>query len=217
MKGLIFDMDGLMIDSEGLYFETERALGKRLGREVNDDLLFRMMGQKPLHSMEIFREALQIPHPAEELLEWRDSTMLERMKQELPAMPGLHEILNRFHGRLSLAIATGNILPFLDLTLDTLRIRPFFKVLQTSEEVERGKPDPAIYHLAVRKLGYAPEECAVLEDSHNGALAAHRAGCYVIAVPSEYTAGQDFSFAHQICSNLFEAAHHLETLLPSPS
>ena len=65
------------------------------------------------------------------------------------------------------------------------------------------------------RLAARPEECAVLEDSSNGALAAKRAGAYVIAVPSQYTADQEFSFADYRAADLEHAGRHLRSLIPA--
>jgi beta-phosphoglucomutase-like phosphatase (HAD superfamily) len=63
------------------------------------------------------------------------------------------------------------------------------------------------------RIGVKPPECVVLEDSSNGALAGKRAGAYVIAVPSQYTREQDFSFVDYRAEDLREAAEHLRTSL----
>jgi HAD superfamily hydrolase (TIGR01509 family) len=128
-------------------------------------------------------------------------------------MPGLYEILNAFHRRLKLAVATGAQREFLDIALDTLGIRKYFDVLQTADGLERGKPDPEIYLLACRRLGLAPEKCVVLEDAANGVRAGKAAGCPVIAVPSDYTRRQDFSEADWIEPDLFAAVRRIESLL----
>ena len=210
---LVFDMDGLMIDSERLYFAAEREIAARYGKTLRDEQLWPLMGRKPIESLRLLRGILGIDTPAEELLEWRNRLMLEKMRRELGAMPGLAGILQAFHGRLKLAVATGAQREFLDIALDTLRIRPYFDVLQTADGLERGKPDPEIYLLACRGLGLPPAECVVLEDARNGVLAAKAAGCPVIAVPSDYTRGQDFAAADWIEQDLFAAARRVKTLL----
>lgn len=210
---LIFDMDGLMIDSERLYFAAEREMAARFGRELRDEQLWPLMGRKPIESLRLLRGILGIETSPEELLEWRNRLMLEKMRHELGAMPGLFEILDAFRGRLKLAVATGAQREFLDIALDTLRIRDFFAVLQTADAVERGKPDPEIYALACRGLGLPPAQCVVLEDARNGVLAGKAAGCPVIAVPNDFTRGQDFSAADWVEPDLFAAARRIETLL----
>ncbi len=206
-------MDGLMIDSERLYFAAEREMAAHFGKEIRDEQLWPLMGRKPIESLRLLRGILGIETSPEELLEWRNRLMLEKMGRDLGAMPGLFEILEAFHGRLKLAVATGAQREFLDIALDTLGIRGYFAVLQTADTVERGKPDPEIYLIACRRLGLAPAECIVLEDARNGVLAGKAAGCPVIAVPSDYTRGQDFSEADWIEPDLFVAARRVERML----
>jgi haloacid dehalogenase superfamily, subfamily IA, variant 3 with third motif having DD or ED len=212
-QALIFDMDGLMIDSERLYFAAEREMAAHFGREIRDEQLWPLMGRKPIESLRLLRGILGIETSPEELLEWRNRLMLEKMGRDLGAMPGLYEILNAFHGRLKLAVATGAQREFLDIALDTLRLRKYFAVLQTADGLDRGKPDPEIYRIACGRLGLAPGKCVVLEDARNGVLAGKAAGCRVIAVPNDYTRGQDFSEADWVEPDLFAAARRIEDLL----
>lgn len=213
MKALIFDMDGLMVDTETLYFEAEKELARRFDREVKEETLARMMGRKPLESLAIFARELDLSLPPEKLLEMRTEIMRQRLRQNLRPMPGLYTIVNIFYGRLKLAIATGAQQEFLDLIVDTLGLRSKFSVLQASDEIREGKPDPEIYLLTCKKLGISPSEGIVLEDSANGVIAGKRAGCYVIAVPSPQAQGQDFSLAQAVVPNLFSAIPLIENLL----
>jgi beta-phosphoglucomutase-like phosphatase (HAD superfamily) len=206
---LVFDMDGLMIDSERLYFAAEREMAAAFGKEIRDEQLWPLMGRKPIESLRLLREILQVEPSPEDLFAWRNRLMLEKMSNDLGAMPGLYEILHAFRGQLE----HGAQREFLDIALDTLRIRPYFDVLQTADGLERGKPDPEIYRLACRGLGLPPAECVVLEDARNGVLAGKAADCPVIAVPSDYTRGQDFSEADWVEPDLFAAAKRIENLL----
>jgi HAD superfamily hydrolase (TIGR01509 family) len=210
---LIFDMDGLMIDSERLYFAAEREMAAHYGKEIRDEQLWPLMGRKPIESLRLLREILAIETSPEDLFAWRNRLMLEKMRHDLGAMPGLYEILDAFHGRLKLAVATGAQREFLDIALDRLDIRRYFTVLQTADSLERGKPDPEIYRIACQKLGLPPERCVVLEDARNGVLAGRAAGCRVIAVPNDYTRGQDFAEADWVEPDLFAAAKRIEGLL----
>lgn len=214
-SALVFDMDGLMIDSERLYFAAEREMAAAFGQELRDEQLWPLMGRKPIESLRLLRGILGIETSPEELLAWRNRLMLEKMGRDLGAMPGLFEILEAFHGRLKLAVATGAQREFLDIALGTLRIRRYFDVLQTADGLERGKPDPEIYRIACRRLGLPPGECVVLEDARNGVLAGKAAGCQVIAVPSDYTRGQDFSEADWVEPDLFSVAKRVEALMNS--
>src|SRR5512136_3213821 len=114
-SALIFDMDGLMIDSERLYFAAEREMAAAFGKEIRDEQLWPLMGRKPIESLRLLRDILQIETSPEELFAWRNRLMLEKMKNDLRPMPGLFEILDAFHGRLKLAVATGAQGEFLDI------------------------------------------------------------------------------------------------------
>jgi HAD superfamily hydrolase (TIGR01509 family) len=213
MNALIFDMDGLMIDTERLYFETEREMARGFGREVKDETLWKMMGRSPVESLSVFAEDLGLAVPALELARMREEKMAEKMKVDLAPMRGLREIIDAFSGRLKLAIATGSPRRLMDIALEGLGIREKFEVLQTSEEIAHGKPHPDIYLRTAERLGCAPGECIVLEDSGNGARAGVAAGCYTIAIPSEYTKDQDFGGVQFVAKDLIEAQRHIERMM----
>ena len=213
LKALIFDMDGLMIDSERLYWQVEKDLARGYRKEVKEETLWKMMGRRPIEGLRIFVEDLELPISAEEALALRDARMREKYRDESEAMPGLFHILDTFYGKLKLAVCTGAQREFMEVVVDRLKIREKFNVLQASDEIKKGKPDPEIYLTTCAKLGFEPAHCIVLEDSSNGALAGKRAGCYTIGVPSEYSRGQDFSFVDFVASDLFAAEKHISGLL----
>ncbi|MFQ6070132.1 MAG: HAD family hydrolase [Candidatus Aminicenantales bacterium] len=213
IRALILDMDGLMVDSERLYFQTEREMARKFHKNVEDKTLWEMMGRSPLESMEIFVWELGLPISAEEALEIRNRIMRKKLLTELKPMPGLHHIIDTFSGKLKMAVCTGAQKEFLEIVVRKLGIRNRFDVLQSSEEVTKGKPHPEIYLKTCSRLKLSPKDCVVVEDSSNGALAGKRAGCYVIAVPSEYTKEQDFHFVDFIAEDLFQAAEHIKVLL----
>jgi HAD superfamily hydrolase (TIGR01509 family) len=211
-ESMIFDMDGLMIDSERLYWEVERALARSYAKEVRDETLWKMMGRRPIESLRIYVEDVGLPISAEEALAFRDVRMREKYRDEAEAMPGLFHILDTFYGKLKLAVCTGAQREFMDIVVDRLKIREKFALLQASDEIKKGKPDPEIYLTTCAKLGLEPGQCIVLEDSSNGALAGKRAGCYAIGIPSDYSRGQDFSFVDFVASDLFAAEKHISGL-----
>jgi HAD superfamily hydrolase (TIGR01509 family) len=213
VKALIFDMDGLMIDSEKLYYETERELARYLGREVSDSTLQKMMGRTPVESMQVFIDDLGLDISPDMLVAMRQKEMERKLRERVEPMDGLHELVQAASSHFTLAIATGSPRHFVDIVLIRLDLDGAFSVVQTSETVTKGKPDPEIYDLTVQKLGFDAGQCIVLEDSHNGALAAKRAGCYCIAVPSRYTRNQDFSFVDYVASWLGDAHDHILEML----
>lgn len=212
MTAVIFDMDGLLIDSEKVYWEAGRQIARMYGKEVSDATLGRMMGRKPLESIELFARELGIEESPRVLLERREKQVVEVLEGGIDPMPGLFEVLPALGARFPLAIATSAPRYIVDVVMRRLEIRGYFKVIQTSDDVTNGKPDPEIYLKAMGKMGVGAGESVVLEDSSNGALAGKRAGAYVIAVPSEYTRDQDFGFVDYVAPNLADAAQRIESL-----
>lgn len=212
IDAVIFDMDGLMIDSERVYWAAGREVAKAHGKTVQDTTLGRMMGRSPVDSMRVFAQETGIDRPPEQLLEERDSRVYEMLRTSAEPMPGLQETLERLHKHFKLAIATSAKRYFVDLIDKRINFVHYFQVVQTSEGVVNGKPHPEIYLKAMQRLGVPPERCVVLEDSSNGARAGKNSGAYTIAVPSEHTRDQDFSFVDEVASSLPDAAERIERI-----
>jgi len=128
-----------MIDTERLYFEVERIMARKFGKEVKDETLWKMMGRKPLEAITVFAEDLELDISPKKLLEIRDELFCQKLVNEVEPMPGLFDILNILKGKVKMAIATGSPQKFLKIVLDKLKIESYFDVFVTSDEVEKGK------------------------------------------------------------------------------
>ena len=80
--------------------------------------------------------------------------------------------------------------------LEELQIREYFEVIKTREDVEKVKPDPALYRVAIEELGIKPSEAVVFEDSLNGLRAAVAAGLTCVVVPNDVTRNLPFENHH---------------------
>ena len=217
-QALIFDLDGLLIDSETIYRKISYKMAADLGKQLHDGIWVKQMGRSPLESLGIFRKELGITtHTARELVDLRNVLLTASYRKELQIMAGAMEIIHAFHGKMRMAIATGSPRKLMELAIEKLGLTGYFEYMLPSDEIVSGKPDPEIYLRTVHALGLQPDECIVLEDSSNGALSGHLAGCYVIAVPSDYTRNQDFSFADHVAGDLFEARLWVENIITSSS
>ena len=212
IRAVIFDMDGLMIDSEREYWAAGRLVAQAYGKTVADGTLGRMMGRSPVDSMRVFAEETGIAEPPEKLLVERDAKVYAILRTSAEPMPGLHGVLERLAPKFKLAIATSAKRYFVDVIDARVGFVRHFQAVQTSEGVVNGKPNPEIYLKAMGRLDVTPAESVVLEDSSNGARAGKASGAYTIAVPSEHTRDQDFSFVDYVASSLTDAADHVERL-----
>lgn len=209
MKAILYDMDGLLIDSETLYVQVEKQLCADYGQEFTVELQKKLMGTAPIESINFLICELHLPVSPEVLLVRRDQAMAVKLRTELEAMPGLFEILSTFEPIYDQIIVTSATSDYVDIVMERLPIRRYFSLIQTTDDITRGKPDPEIYLTAMKKKGYQPSDCVVLEDSGNGVKAGKSAGCYVIAVPSEHSRFHDFLPADYVAEDLVAATNHI--------
>jgi HAD superfamily hydrolase (TIGR01509 family) len=127
------------------------------------------------------------------------------LKDELPLMPGVRELLDAAGElRLRLGVATGNTLSTLERRLGRHAVFHRFDAIVTRAEVASGKPAPDIYLEAARRLGVAPDRCLVLEDSVVGCEAALAAGMRVIACPTVVTQHCQYPKGAQVVTSLLD-------------
>ena len=122
------------------------------------------------------KKAVAVLSKTLEFLHWHEyDEYIE--KNGVRGFPGVRECLSelRLH-RIRLAVATGSLERIVRKNLKLLDIEDLIEEIVTSEDCEKGKPDPDIFLLAAERLGVEPGECLVVEDSRNGLIAAERAG-----------------------------------------
>jgi len=92
-------------------------------------------------------------------------------------------------GRLPMAVASGSDAHIVHDSLRALEIHDLFATIITPADVARGKPAPDMFLLAAERMGVAPQDCLVFEDSKLGIEAAEAAGMKTVWVPAELSAG----------------------------
>jgi HAD superfamily hydrolase (TIGR01509 family) len=122
---------------------------------------------------------------------------------ELPLRPGVKRLMKEINeaGLILGVCTTSNERSAKAVAYGVLKDIDFDFVL-AGDMVNKKKPDPEIYNLALEKSGRKPEECIVIEDSRNGVLAAHAAGLNIVATTNIYTESEDLSDAHIIVTSL---------------
>ncbi|MDG6095584.1 HAD family phosphatase [Acetobacter sp. AN02] len=185
VRGVVFDMDGLLLDSESLAMEALVHAGRDLGVDMPMSFCRRMIGVAADGCRTLVQETYGADFPMEDffarqevrLREYVDTGRLVLKKGVLPLL----DLLD--HLRLPRAIATSSSRYRAVHHLDLVGLGTRFDAVVTRDDVTRGKPDPEPYLTAAKKIGVAPEFCLALEDSHSGARAAHAAGIRVIVIP----------------------------------
>ena len=185
VKGVLFDMDGLVLDTEKLYTrfwqEAANALGWPMTREqaLGMRSLNRDAGQRYLESC--FGPGIRYPEVRAKRIELMDAYIEEH---GIDLKPGIHALLETLHARsIPCAITSSSPMANIRRHLGAHGLADAFDRLCSGYEVKNGKPAPDIYLYGAAALGLPPESCLALEDSPTGILSAYRAGCMPVMVP----------------------------------
>jgi HAD superfamily hydrolase (TIGR01509 family) len=202
-RAVVFDLDGLMFNTEELYVEVGSELLRRRGFPFTEELIDRMMGRPSRVALQIMIDSHALSATVEELLAETDEIFPEILRTRLAPMPGLVELLEVLERRaIPKGIATSSRRSFVERVLGKFGYQPRFSPILTSEDIVEGKPHPEIYLKASERLGIAPGEMLVLEDSQNGCRAAIAAGAIAIAVPGTPSRHHDFTGAALVAESL---------------
>lgn len=188
VAALVFDFDGLMMDTERVEADCIIEALAEWGVEVTYADFGHLFG-----SVDADKEWTRLleswcDRPLADL-EARIRAHATPLKDALPLMPGVRELLDEAAGRsMRLGLATGNTLATLERRLGRHGVFDRFDAIVTRADVAQGKPAPDIYLEAARRLGVPAEACLVLEDSVVGCEAALAAGMQVVACPTVVTA-----------------------------
>ncbi len=180
-RGVIFDMDGVLVDSGPPHKESWRAVARQYGIDLTDEAFERTFG---MSSREIVRK-IWGPHITDEEVRRIDDEK-ERIYRDLirynvPLSPGARETVARLaQAGYVLAVGTSGPPENLKLVLDASRLGPYFAAAVNGLEVSHGKPAPDIFLKAAERAGLATQDCVVIEDAPVGIQAACAAGMKAI-------------------------------------
>jgi HAD superfamily hydrolase (TIGR01509 family) len=216
-RAVIFDFDGLIIDTETTAFRAWSELYERFGEELPLERWVTLIGTWDAD----WSPAAELERRVGHALDW-GTLEPERMAREhrladaQPLLPGVLARLDEAAALdVRLAIASSSSRAWVERHLARLGILERFEALLTRDDVERTKPDPALYRGALSALGVDAAVTFALEDSVHGVAAARGAGLRVVAVPGPLMRTAEFSAADLVLESLEEASlQEIGRLLP---
>jgi HAD superfamily hydrolase (TIGR01509 family) len=185
IKAIIFDFDGIIIDSEPLWVEAEMKIFKSVGVELTPEMCRQTTGLNTHNTLQYWYN----------IYHWTGKSVFQLYKEIMEAMQvlifekadlkeGYLDVLQFFvEKNLPVAVASSSPLKLITTALKKFHLFDFFKTISSAENEEYGKPHPALYLGAARKLGIDPVNCLAFEDSFNGAIAAKAARMKLVTVP----------------------------------
>jgi len=182
---VVFDLDGILVDSEHTWRDAKRDLVEATGGTWKEEATVKMLGMSSTEWSEYVHDDLGVPLDPPEISRRVAERMVELYREDLPLLPGAVEAVRRLEGRWPLGLATSSNREVIETFVELTGLADAFETTISTEEVRAGKPSPAVYLEAAKRLGVDPAASVAVEDSTNGIRAGLEAGMRVIAIPNE--------------------------------
>ncbi len=188
IKGLLFDVDGVIFNSEPFIRQAYTRAFADLGAEIKDEDFAPIVGTGEITSINYLAEISDLKVDAVEVKKAIYDYYGQVIKGKLKAFAGVVEFIHACSSagvKLALATSSDRVKLLKSMKETGLDINLFDAVI-CGDEVSRTKPFPDIYTYAAAKLVLPPEETLVVEDALNGLSAAHYAGCHAMGVATSF-------------------------------
>jgi len=220
-RAVIFDFDGVITDSETLHLRAFNQVLAQYDIEITTKDYYKdYLGLTDLDCFELVTRKGRLGLEAqriENLVKQKKQVFEKLAKIEARIFEGVHDFLRMLRqNRIRLAICSGAVLAEIELILEQARLRPFFAVIVSGDQIKNGKPNPEGFLLALQELNSSvipaqaaiqnpilSNQCIVIEDSHWGLEAAKAAGMHTVAITNTYDTEQ-LSMAEKIVARLSE-------------
>ena len=185
LKGIVFDLDGVIVDSHPVHKQAWREFLASVGKTVSEeDLAFILEGRTRREILIHFLGRLtdsEIQHYGN-----KKDEFFRQASADLKPVSGSVDFIRSVKGAaLSLAVATSASRRRAKWTLEQLELAALFGVVVSGDDVVLGKPNPAIYEIAAQRLSLPPNCLLAVEDSVSGVRSAVSAGLRCIAIADQ--------------------------------
>lgn len=187
IRGVLFDMDGLVLDTEKLYTRFWREACAFYGFSMSLSQALRMRAANSRLSEANIHEFFGPEADYRAIHAKRVELMGAWIEiHGVEPKPGIYELLDHLDaGNIPTAITSSSPADRIEKHLRSLNLYHRFSKICSGYDIPHGKPAPDIYLWGAASLGLPPEACLALEDAPLGILAAHRAGCYSVMIPDQ--------------------------------
>lgn len=192
LKGVIFDMDGVLVDSEQFICEAAMQMFAERNVHVHPEDFLPFIGAGESRYIggvaEKYRVTLDIEQAKARTYELYEVLVKGRLKP----LPGVYDFIDTCRkANLKLAVATSADRVKMNVNLRELGLsESSFDATVNGSDVIHKKPDPEIFLKAASKLGLLPGECLVAEDAVNGIKAGKAAGCKCLGLTTSFSDDQ---------------------------
>lgn len=185
-KAFIFDLDGVIVDTAKYHFLAWQKIAEQLGIEFTPEHNEALKGVSRVRSLDLILELGKI-NPSQQdkdiWLKQKNEDYLEYIEnmdrsEILPGVMHVLQFLKEQDQRIALGSASKNARPI----LEKVGILDYFDAIIDGNDVTHAKPDPEVFLQAAKKLGTAPKDAIVFEDSVAGVEAANNGGMTSVGI-----------------------------------
>jgi HAD superfamily hydrolase (TIGR01509 family) len=197
LKGIIFDMDGVIIDSEPSHALAALDALKTLNVSATFDYPYSFIGSTTEHMLKTMIKDFKLDISVDDLHMRYKECLAARIKAEgYVPVPFVQQLIKHLYQEgFILAIASSSTPEEIQAVTKALDIYPYFTKLVSGATVANPKPAPDVFLKAVNELGLELNECIIIEDSFNGVKAACAAEIPVVGYVNPNSGNQDLSKA----------------------
>jgi beta-phosphoglucomutase family hydrolase len=174
-KAYLFDCDGTIADSMPLHYVAWKKALAEYGCEFPEDVFYAWGGMPAAEIVATLSSQQGLALDAEDVAHRKELIYYELLP-ELQAVPEVLEQIELNHGKAPMAVVSGSTRESVTKSLELLGLLGKFDTLVCAEDYSRSKPDPEPFLVAAKRLGVAPVDCLVFEDTEMGVQAATAAG-----------------------------------------
>lgn len=185
IKAIVFDMDGVLIDAKDWHFEALNRALKIFGLEISRyDHLVTYDGLPTKKKLEMLSLENNLPRGLHDFI----NDMKQQFTTELihsscrPVFRHQYALSRLKKEGYHLAVASNSIRQTVELMLSKAEVLPYIDFFISNQDVQKSKPDPEMYTVAIKRLAIHPKECLVVEDNENGIKAALASGARLLRV-----------------------------------
>lgn len=181
-KAYLFDCDGTIADSMPLHYRAWKQALEEWNCEFDEELFYAWGGMPVAEIIATLNQRHGLSMPVEAVAHRKEKLYFELLPELKPVSDVLEHIEAKPRG-IPFAVVSGSTRESVTASLISLNLLDRFDAMVCAGDYQKSKPDPEAFLLAAARLGVAPEDCLVFEDTEMGIQAAQAAGMASVKVP----------------------------------
>ena len=183
IRAVVFDVDGTLVDSLDAWAESDRIFLAENNVPYDAQISEKLKTMHFISAAQYFIDELHVDMTLDEVMDRINEIIGRKYREEITAKPGAFEFAKQCTEKgIHICAATSNLRGLAEGVLESNGFMPLLDFILTSDEIGSGKDDPGIFLECAARMGAAPCDTAVFEDSFHAALTASKAGFFTVGV-----------------------------------